>query len=1129
MRVPLPRARALPAGWRAALLLAVLLAPRSEASEPAPAALPVYADTLLAPPGERMLCTGRSFLLASTVTVTEHGRELARGAEYALDADAGCLTLLVPDTTGVARTVIVTFRALPLKLESVYRLREDPHRRRRGQAAPGPGRKEAPAPFTAGEETEGLDLSGSKTFGIELGNNRDLALRQSLDLRLTGKVGRDVSLLAILSDQNLPFQPQGNTAELSELDKVLVQIKSPKAEASLGDVDLSLDGFDFLQVDRRLEGFTGAATVGPTRSRGAVASAKGEFTSRQFFGVDGKQGPYRLTDRSDSTGIVVVGGSERIWLDGALLERGEERDYTIDYSTGELTFTSRRVITANSEITADYQVATSRYRRRVEYAEMDARALGSVGSVRAAFFREGDDVSNTLGGDLTAAEKAQLSALGDSAQVAGGTRYVGPGRGDYQLVVDPATGRDVFVYVEGAGDYQVAFVSVGAGKGDYQADPQYSGAVYRFVGAGQGDFVVRRDLPAPERRQLGDLRLDLGGERAGITAEGSFSSADANTLSPVDDGDNQGGAFLVRTRSRAIPVGGAVTVAPRLSWRRVGANFRSPARLNPAFFTRDWNLTGTEEVRDENEAEGGLDLVWGNRFRYGVDVGRLALADSFTAVRQRHSAAWTGNWVRAAGGWTSSRDRLNGADGSLDREDGSVLLKRWRIQPRLQASHEVRRRAGGAGERHRGWETAFLFPAERWPVQAEIGAGRDLDDSLSVGADWTPARDSRRAFGSVNGQVHGFDFSLRYEARRVSEEGGAAERRDLGRLDLRQQAVQGAWTAVATADIGTVGLRRRAKEIVPAPADSAGYFDRFGNYVGPGGGYDVQYGALGAEVLTGQVDLTTRFRWSPPGSGAGGPDWLHAFAWEGYLTLDENSLLPLVTPRYFLAPSSYLNRESTLDGRLSARQTLDLFPLHREAGFRLRQELSRSLSQNPEGPKLVELQGQDVYTATLRTTPAPGWDAELEGSYGTRRDEVDTGAGDPFVRATDLRSGTVRGGRRLRLAGGEGRLASEATLSGESGGGREAVGWVVRPEVQWSLPRVGRVDVRYRRTELVRRTGFIGFRGPGAPTLAAGWRLDVVAEARIKEGMTLTLAFDADQPQGLSPVREGRMEVRGSF
>ena len=70
--------------------------------------------------------------------------------------------------------------------------------------------------FTAKEDTEGLTISGSKTFGVEIGNNRDLKLRQSLDLRLVGNVSSDVSLLAVLSDQDVPAKARDWAGTLNQ-------------------------------------------------------------------------------------------------------------------------------------------------------------------------------------------------------------------------------------------------------------------------------------------------------------------------------------------------------------------------------------------------------------------------------------------------------------------------------------------------------------------------------------------------------------------------------------------------------------------------------------------------------------------------------------------------------------------------------------------------------------------------------------------------------------------------------------------------------------------------------------------------------------------------------------------------
>jgi len=334
---------------------------------------------------------------------------------------------------------------------------------------------------------------------------------------------------------------------------------------------------------------------------------------------------------------------------------------------------------------------------------------------------------------------------------------------------------------------------------------------------------------------------------------------------------------------------------------------------------------------------------------------------------------------------------------------------------------------------------------------------------------------------------------------------------------------------MVTANLGTVGLSRRTKSIVPA--DTSGYFDEFGNYVGPGGGYDVQFGPPGDEILTSSVNLSSRMRWGTPARDVSVPGLMRAVAWEGFFNLAEASELPLVTPRYFFSPRSYLNRESTLDGRLSERQTVDFFPTFRLLGLRLLQESRRVLTTSPQaaGVKLVETQGEDSFGAALRSNPAPGWDAEVEGQLGRRREEVHPGQGQGFVQETQLRGATARGGKRFALAKGQTRLSTAVTYNREEGVAREALAWIVRPRLEWSLAGRGRLDVRYSLTDMVSQTGFTAIRGAGAPNQTEGWRLDVISEIRVHKGIVVSGALTMDHPTGLVSVTEGRMEVRGTF
>ena len=48
--------------------------------------------------------------------------------------------------------------------------------------------------------------------------------------------------------------------------------------------------------------------------------------------------------------VIISAGSESVWLNGIEMKRGQDRDYIIDYTSGELIFTPKHLIYFDSDI-----------------------------------------------------------------------------------------------------------------------------------------------------------------------------------------------------------------------------------------------------------------------------------------------------------------------------------------------------------------------------------------------------------------------------------------------------------------------------------------------------------------------------------------------------------------------------------------------------------------------------------------------------------------------------------------------------------------------------------------------------------------------------------------------------------
>ena len=86
--------------------------------------------------------------------------------------------------------------------------------------------------FSMGE----LNHGGQISRGITVGNTQDLFVNSSLNLNLEGKLSEDLNIRASITDQFIPYQPEGNTQQLQDFDNIFVELYNDKFSVIGGDV-----------------------------------------------------------------------------------------------------------------------------------------------------------------------------------------------------------------------------------------------------------------------------------------------------------------------------------------------------------------------------------------------------------------------------------------------------------------------------------------------------------------------------------------------------------------------------------------------------------------------------------------------------------------------------------------------------------------------------------------------------------------------------------------------------------------------------------------------------------------------------------------------------------------------------
>lgn len=496
---------------------------------------------------------------------------------------------------------------------------------------------------------DGLNKNGSISRGITFGNNQDVVVNSNLNLQVSGKLTPEIDMVMAATDNNIPFQADGTTAQLQEFDKVFIQLSNENTKLIVGDYQLSKPTNSyFMNYYKRAQGAYVANaykdSVGKkpimfkTQLAGAVS--KGKFARNVIFGTENNQGPYRLTGANNEPFIIVLSGTEKIYIDGKLMQRGQENDYIIDYNTAELTFTAKQIITKDKRIVAEFQYAERNYGRSLFFfgEEIEAGKL----KVFANIYSEQDNKNRSLQQTLTQDQKSVMFDIGDTLTKA---YYSGAELASFNnsevfywkkdTTIGTVTYTGIFVYSTNpdSAKYRVKFSNVGAGNGNYiQVSSSANGKVYKWLepvgGVPQGNFEPVIPLVTPKQSQMLTAGFDYKfNSNHNLQMEGGYTRNDINTFSPYDTYNDEGYGYKFKSINKSSlkrDTGDKISAKAiyNFNYEYVQKNFNQIERFRSIEFQRDWNRPLIDAIHTDQHiasAEVGIEKINSYRLVYGFN------------------------------------------------------------------------------------------------------------------------------------------------------------------------------------------------------------------------------------------------------------------------------------------------------------------------------------------------------------------------------------------------------------------------------------------------------------------------------------------------------------------------------
>ncbi|MDR0305678.1 MAG: DUF2460 domain-containing protein [Chitinispirillales bacterium] len=509
-----------------------------------------------------------------------------------------------------------------------------------------------------------LHVSGYKSFGMSVGTLGEMNFEQGLEVVIEGEIRPGTRLSAYLSDEGSSLD--GSTREISEFDQVHITLKNQIFEVTAGD-QFALWPIEngILSGQKKIMGISAAVTPERASVNAFGSFSGGNYTVQTVRGRNGVQGPYYLTGKGEAGFITPISGTVKIRVNGNNLEEGFDKDFTVDYDLGTVTFNPRVLIREEDFIRVEYEYKSFDYRRTFAGGGGYYYSPDSVLSIRGTVWSESDDKNNPIEMQLSSREREILRNSGNKTGYAAPTaRPVNPldvARMSayyplYRKFYDSAAQDTILVYSpynplkpeDTKGRYTAWFTPIQKGEpgADYVVDStvQRNDFVYKYAGAGKGDFTALAPLSAPMRESAGELeaRLQLPYFKTSINIAGK--ELDRNLFSSLDKEGNLSSAALLKMFI------GERRIEQRSLWLDLDYRYRSRQFTSELFSAHErregWDMRELNENSDKYrfqawESTIGGTAVKGVGMRAGIGqtwIDSLVEAEKLTGDAEVHFA-----------------------------------------------------------------------------------------------------------------------------------------------------------------------------------------------------------------------------------------------------------------------------------------------------------------------------------------------------------------------------------------------------------------------------------------------------------------------------------------------------------